>query len=72
MLPDRFAAMAWADTFLESVPDELRDQAAIELIGALAARLTLLAGSRMCAAGLYHIADLAAVQHMPAEGRAHG
>jgi hypothetical protein len=71
-VPDPFAAGAWADAFLEGVRDDARDQAAIELIGAVAARLTLLAGARACAATLYSVADLAATQHLPAEERGDG
>lgn len=67
IVPDRFAAGAWADAFLGGVRDDVRDQAAIELIGALAARLTMMVGGRECSAGLYRIADLAATQHIPAD-----
>jgi hypothetical protein len=63
--PDAATLDAWAAGFLELAPDGAQAEVCAGMIGALAAQLALLVGSREASASLYAIADLAATTHIP-------
>jgi hypothetical protein len=67
-MADQLVLESFVSELLEREPDGERDLAAIQLLGAVAAHLTLLVGGRSASAAIYSIADMAATRHIPVEG----